>query len=74
MAIKRCGGVAIVQDPRDAAYSGMPMNALNNVDVDFCVSIAEMGPLLTELPAARQEQGRPIGYPDRSRDCRTGVE
>jgi two-component system, chemotaxis family, protein-glutamate methylesterase/glutaminase len=49
MAVKRCGGVAVVQDPRDAAYSGMPMNALNNVDVDFCVSVAEMGPLLTKL-------------------------
>ena len=49
MAIKRCGGVTVVQDPRDAAYSGMPVNALNNVDVDFCVAIAEMGPLLTTL-------------------------
>jgi two-component system chemotaxis response regulator CheB len=49
MAIKRCGGVTVVQDPRDAAYSGMPVNALNNVDVDFCVSVAEMGPLLTTL-------------------------
>ena len=49
MAIKRCGGVTVVQDPRDAAYSGMPVNALNNVDVDFCVAIAEIGPLLTTL-------------------------
>jgi two-component system chemotaxis response regulator CheB len=49
MAIKRCGGVTVVQDPRDAAYSGMPVNALNNVDVDFCVAVAEMGPLLTTL-------------------------
>jgi two-component system chemotaxis response regulator CheB len=49
MAIKRCGGITVVQDPRDAAYSGMPVNALNNVDVDFCVSVAEMGPLLTTL-------------------------
>jgi two-component system, chemotaxis family, protein-glutamate methylesterase/glutaminase len=49
MAIKRCGGVAVVQDPRDAAYSGMPVNALNNVDVDFCVPVAEMGRLLTRL-------------------------
>ena len=63
MAIKRCGGVAIVQDPRDAAYSGMPMNALNNVDVDFCVSIAEMGPLLTEL--VHQPHGRSKAVPSK---------
>ena len=61
-AIKRCGGVAVVQDPRDAAYSGMPMNALNNVDVDYSVSVAEMGPLLIELvhQPQRQDQDCPV--------------
>jgi len=61
MAIKRCGGVTVVQDPRDAAYSGMPMNALNNVDVDFCVALAEMGPLLTRLVSQlhRKSKGVP---------------
>jgi two-component system chemotaxis response regulator CheB len=49
MAIKRCGGVTLVQDPRDAAYSGMPVSALDNVDVDFCVALSEMGPLLAKL-------------------------
>jgi two-component system chemotaxis response regulator CheB len=49
IAIKRCGGVTVVQDPRDAAYSGMPLSALDNADVDYCVSIAEMGPHLTAL-------------------------
>ena len=76
MAIKRCGGVTVVQDPRDAAYAGMPVNALNNVDVDFCVSVAEMGRLLTTLvsqPHGKNNSG-PIGYPDRGGDCRTGIE
>jgi two-component system chemotaxis response regulator CheB len=49
MAIKRCGGVTVVQDPADAAYSGMPMSALDNVNIDFCVPMARMGPLLTKL-------------------------
>jgi two-component system, chemotaxis family, protein-glutamate methylesterase/glutaminase len=48
-AIQRCGGVTVVQDPRDAAYSGMPLSALDSGDVDFCVPLAEMGPLLTTL-------------------------
>ena len=38
-----------MQDPRDAAYSGMPLSALDNANVDYCVSVAEMGPLLTTL-------------------------
>jgi two-component system chemotaxis response regulator CheB len=49
IAVKRCGGVTVVQDPRDAAYSGMPLSALDDADVDYCVSIAEMGPLLVSL-------------------------
>jgi two-component system, chemotaxis family, protein-glutamate methylesterase/glutaminase len=51
IAINRCGGVTVVQDPRDAAYSDMPMNALDNAHVDFCVSLADMGSLLTTLVA-----------------------
>lgn len=66
LAIKRCGGVAVVQDPQDAAYSGMPMNALNNVDVDFCVSVAEMGLLMTKL--VQQPHGRSKAVPS---DIRT---
>jgi two-component system chemotaxis response regulator CheB len=51
IAVKRCGGVTVVQDPKDAAYSAMPQNALDRVDVDYCVPIAEMGQLLATLVA-----------------------
>jgi len=37
IAVKRCGGVTVVQDPRYAAYSGMPLSALDNANVDYCV-------------------------------------
>ena len=66
MAIKRCGGVTVVQDPADAAYSGMPMSALDNVDVDYCVAMAQMGPLLTRLVA--QSPGKSKAVPS---DIRT---
>jgi two-component system, chemotaxis family, protein-glutamate methylesterase/glutaminase len=66
MAIKRCGGVTVVQDPTDAAYSGMPVSALDNVDVDYCVRIAEMGPLLAKLVV--QAHGRNKAVPS---DIRT---
>jgi len=66
IAVKRCGGVTVVQDPRDAAYSGMPLSALDNANVDYCVSLAEMGPLLTTLVS--NPHGKSKAVPD---DVRT---
>lgn len=48
-AIKRRGGKAVVQDPEEAPYPSMPLSALEHVDVDYTVKLAEMGPLLTRL-------------------------
>jgi two-component system chemotaxis response regulator CheB len=48
-AIKRCGGVAVVQDPEEALVSSMPRNALCNVDVDYVRKIDEMPALLARL-------------------------
>lgn len=50
-AIKRCGGIAVVQDPADALASEMPRNALARVNVDHCVPVSEMGSLLVKLSA-----------------------
>jgi two-component system, chemotaxis family, protein-glutamate methylesterase/glutaminase len=35
--IKSCGGMAIVQDPAEALYPGMPANAIAHVEVDAVV-------------------------------------
>lgn len=40
--IKACGGAAIVQDPDDALYAGMPISALAHVRVDAVVPSAAM--------------------------------
>jgi two-component system chemotaxis response regulator CheB len=48
-AIKKLGGVAIVQDPADARHPSMPRNALNHVNVDYCVKLADIPGLLSEL-------------------------
>jgi two-component system chemotaxis response regulator CheB len=60
IAVKRCGGVTVVQDPEDAAYPAMAKNALDNVDVDHCVGIAVMGRLLTRLVAKPRSKARRV--------------
>jgi two-component system, chemotaxis family, protein-glutamate methylesterase/glutaminase len=49
IAIKRCGGVTIVQDPKEAEYPDMPQSALNNLKVDYIVPLAKMSALLENL-------------------------
>jgi two-component system chemotaxis response regulator CheB len=48
-AVKRCGGVAVVQDPDDAEWPDMPRNALTHVAVDHCVPLSAMPALLARL-------------------------
>lgn len=48
-AIKQRGGIAIVQDPKEALYASMPESALAHVTVDHCLTIARIGSLLAHL-------------------------
>jgi two-component system, chemotaxis family, protein-glutamate methylesterase/glutaminase len=48
LAIKRCGGTCIVQDPDEAEYPDMPQAVLNAMEVDFCVPLIKMGAILQE--------------------------
>ena len=53
-AIKRCGGLVIVQNPDKALYPDMPRNAIAAVDVDQILSVAEIAdrlPILVTTPA-----------------------
>jgi len=49
VAIKKCGGICVVQDPNEAEYPEMPLSVLNQLEVDYCISLAEMGFTLQEL-------------------------
>jgi two-component system chemotaxis response regulator CheB len=48
-AIKSAGGLAVVQDPEQAAYPGMPTSAIEHVEVDHVLPVGKMGALLTRL-------------------------
>jgi two-component system, chemotaxis family, protein-glutamate methylesterase/glutaminase len=50
-AIKARGGVAIVQDPGEAMTPNMPQNALNMVDIDFCLPARQIAEVLVQLAA-----------------------
>jgi two-component system chemotaxis response regulator CheB len=54
-AIKRCGGMALVQDPEDAIADEMPRRALETTVADLCVPSAKLGDVLSDL--ARQAAG-----------------
>src|SRR4051812_12856669 len=49
--IKARGGIAIVQDPTEAAFPEMPKNALATAAVDVCAPIEEIRSLLLRLSA-----------------------
>jgi two-component system, chemotaxis family, protein-glutamate methylesterase/glutaminase len=50
-AIKRCGGIAVVQDPADALCPDMPRHALQLGEVDYSPSAADLAKLLVALVA-----------------------
>jgi two-component system chemotaxis response regulator CheB len=60
-AIKRCGGFALVQDPKDAIADEMPLRALEATTADLCVPGAKIGDVLSDL--ARETAGTALPVP-----------
>lgn len=58
--IKRRGGVAVVQDPDEAAIPDMPRSAATHVAVDHCVQLAEIPKLLLELTGGKTGKEVPM--------------
>lgn len=65
IVIKQCGGTAIVQDPEDAASPGMPQSAVERVDVDYVLPLAEIPRAIVKLvrKAPAQEGERHMAEP-----------
>jgi two-component system chemotaxis response regulator CheB len=60
-AIKRRGGVAVVQDPDEALVRGMPQSALRYVEVDHVLAVEKIASLLSRL--AREPSKEEGAYP-----------
>lgn len=62
MAVKQRGGVALVQDPDEASYSGMPQSAIENNHVDYILPVAGIASRLVQLIAEEvaEEGEKPV--------------
>lgn len=49
LAIKQCGGVAIVEDPNDAEYPALPNNVIQAGDIDYVKPAPDIGSLLNSI-------------------------
>jgi two-component system chemotaxis response regulator CheB len=59
-AIQQAGGITIVQDPQDAAFSEMPLTALNRAKPDHIVRLADIPALLGNLTQLRAGVAKPL--------------
>ncbi len=49
LAIKKCQGVTIVQEPEEADFPGMPNNALKTGSVDYRLPVDKMYPIIQKI-------------------------
>jgi two-component system chemotaxis response regulator CheB len=62
-AIKRAGGLTIVQEPDDALFGGMPRSAVRHVGPDYVVPLDEIPALLKRLTESPAERGEAMPQP-----------
>lgn len=56
-AVKKCGGVVIVQDPEKALFPDLPKNAIDATEIDHIKSASEIGSLINQIA------GSPVNTP-----------
>lgn len=79
MSVASAGGLAIVQDPDDAMYAGMPTSALRHVQADHVVPLSDIPSLLVRrvgepveqkgAGSVAREQNREVGISEMYRDA-----
>jgi two-component system chemotaxis response regulator CheB len=62
LAVKTRGGIAIVQDPREAAVDSMPRSALKLVEADYVLAAADIASVLNEwvVTPTLEQGGEPV--------------
>ncbi|HEY3110490.1 MAG TPA: chemotaxis protein CheB, partial [Chloroflexota bacterium] len=60
IAIKARGGLALVQDPGEASFPGMPRSAVDNVAVDACLPVAALAEEIARRARVPVAQGGPV--------------
>jgi two-component system chemotaxis response regulator CheB len=63
-SVKQRGGKAVIQDPDDALFSGMPESALEYVDIDHCLPLEKISPLLDRIAREPAEEEGAYPVPD----------
>jgi two-component system chemotaxis response regulator CheB len=56
LAIKRSGGICMIQDPNEAKYPDMPRAVLNVLQPDFSLPVTEMGKAIAGVLASRKKR------------------
>jgi two-component system chemotaxis response regulator CheB len=78
LAVKKSGGICIVQDPNEAEFPDMPLSVLNNIEVDYSIGLARMGETLESLLAREPEAVEPpaeiIAEADMAARMTVGIE
>ena len=59
-AIRRCGGLGIVQDPDDAEWPGMPQSAIDRGEADHVLPLDQMPALLSQFAAEPAPPSPPV--------------
>ncbi len=59
IGIKIRGGTALVQSPDEAMYTGMPRSAIDNVNVDAVLTVAQLASRIIELAHETVEDNQP---------------
>jgi two-component system chemotaxis response regulator CheB len=62
-AVKEQGGVAVVQHPEDALAPDMPLNAVKHVEVNHCIPLKKIAPLLIDLTAMSPRENEEKSVP-----------
>ncbi len=59
-AIKRSGGICIVQDPEEAEYPDMAQSVINNMEVDYIIKLKDIGNLISSVTKLKNRKKVPV--------------